>query len=113
MQKLSALGVRLALDDFGTGYSSLSYLATLPLNEIKIDRSFIVGMSGSAEGLRIVRAIIDLTHDLGMRSLAEGVETLAQSDQLIALGCNDAQGFLYGRAMPASEFIDWFNTRQP
>jgi EAL domain-containing protein (putative c-di-GMP-specific phosphodiesterase class I) len=113
MQKLRALGVRLALDDFGTGYSSLSYLATLPLNEIKIDRSFIVGMSGSTEGLRIVRAIIDLTRDLGMRSLAEGVETLAQCDQLIALGCNDAQGFLYGRAMQISEFIDWFNSRQP
>jgi len=113
MQKLRALGIRLALDDFGTGYSSLSYLATLPLNEIKIDRSFVVGMTDSAEGLRIVRAIIDLTHDLGMRSLAEGVETLAQHEHLFALGCNDAQGFLYGRALPLGEFVNWFNTRQP
>lgn len=112
MRKLRELGICLALDDFGTGYSSLSYLATLPLNEIKIDRSFVIGMSGSSEGLRIVRAIVDLTHDLGMRSLAEGVETEAQREQLQALGCADAQGYLYARPMPLAEFIAWYRARQ-
>ncbi|MBL8428874.1 MAG: EAL domain-containing protein [Dechloromonas sp.] len=112
MHKLRELGIRLALDDFGTGYSSLSYLATLPINEIKIDRSFIISMSGSAEGMRIVRAIIDLTHDLGMRSLAEGVEDMQQRDQLLALGCKDAQGYLYGKPMPRDAFVDWYLARQ-
>jgi EAL domain-containing protein (putative c-di-GMP-specific phosphodiesterase class I) len=112
MHKLRDMGIRLALDDFGTGYSSLSYLATLPLNEIKIDRSFVIGMSRSAEGLRIVRAIVDLTHDLGMRSLAEGVETESQREQLLALGCTDAQGYLYARPMPLAEFIAWYRGRQ-
>lgn len=111
MKKLRELGVRLALDDFGTGYSSLSYLATLPINEIKIDRSFVINMSVSAEGLRIVRAIIDLTHDLGMCSLAEGVESIEQRDQLLALGCQDAQGYLYGKPMPRDEFITWYFAR--
>lgn len=112
MRKLRELGVRLALDDFGTGYSSLSYLATLPVNEIKVDRSFIIGMSGSAEGVRIVRAIIDLAHDLGMRSLAEGVENKEQREQLLALGCKDAQGYLYGKPMQRDAFIDWYLARQ-
>ncbi len=108
MHRLRDLGVRLALDDFGTGYSSLSYLATLPLNEIKIDRSFVIAMAGSREGLRIVRAIIDLTHDLGMHSLAEGVEDQAQRAQLLALGCRQAQGYLYARPMGRDAFIVWY-----
>lgn len=108
MNRLRQLGIRLALDDFGTGYSSLSYLVTLPLNEIKIDRSFVIAMSRSSDGLRIVRAIIDLTRDLGMRSLAEGVEDQAQRDQLLSLGCRQAQGYLYARPMPKSAFIDWY-----
>ena len=112
MKKLRELGIRIALDDFGTGFSSLSYLASLPLNEIKVDRSFVISMSASAEGLRIVRAIVDLTHDLGMRSLAEGVESLEQRDQLLALGCQDAQGYLYGKPMPRDEFITWFRAGQ-
>jgi EAL domain-containing protein (putative c-di-GMP-specific phosphodiesterase class I) len=112
MKKLRGLGARLALDDFGTGYSSLSYLASLPINEIKIDRSFVLGMSDGAEGLRIVRAIIDLAHDLGMSSLAEGVEDMAQRDQLRALGCMNAQGHLYGKAMPFDEFVAWYKAYQ-
>ena len=68
-------------------------------------------MSASAEGLRIVRAIIDLTHDLGMCSLAEGVESIEQRDQLLALGCQDAQGYLYGKPMPRDEFITWYFAR--
>ncbi|MBL8420572.1 MAG: EAL domain-containing protein [Dechloromonas sp.] len=112
MKKLRGLGVRLALDDFGTGYSSLSYLASLPINEIKIDRSFVLGMSDGAEGFRIVRAIIDLAHDLGMSSLAEGVEDMVQRDQLRALGCTNAQGHLYGKAMPFDEFVAWYKAYQ-
>lgn len=112
MSRLRALGFRLALDDFGTGYSSLSYLVTLPLNEIKIDRSFIVGMQSSEDALRIVRTIVDLTHDLGMNSLAEGVEETGQREQLLALGCRAVQGYLFGKPMSPAAFIDWYRNRQ-
>jgi EAL domain-containing protein (putative c-di-GMP-specific phosphodiesterase class I) len=112
MTRLRAMGIRLALDDFGTGYSSLSYLATLPLNEIKIDRSFVVGIASSIDKLRIVRTIVDLTHDLGMESLAEGVEDVAQRDQLLALGCTRIQGYLYAKPMPMPEFITWYRAFQ-
>jgi len=112
MSRLRDMGIRLALDDFGTGYSSLSYLATLPLNEIKIDRSFVVGMFSSIDNLRIVKTIIDLTHDLGMESLAEGVEDIAQRDQLFALGCSQVQGYLYAKPMPLLEFIAWYRAFQ-
>lgn len=112
MSRLRAMGVKLALDDFGTGYSSLSYLVTLPLNEIKIDRSFVVGMFSSLENLRIVRTIIDLTHDLGMVSLAEGVEEVAQRDQLLALGCTRVQGYFYAKPMPFIDFLAWYRARQ-
>jgi EAL domain-containing protein (putative c-di-GMP-specific phosphodiesterase class I) len=112
MSRLREMGIRLALDDFGTGYSSLSYLATLPLNEIKIDRSFVVGMASSSENLRIVRTIIDLTHDLGMISLAEGVEEAVELAQLSALGCDRIQGYFYSKPMPFSEFVAWYHARQ-
>lgn len=112
MHRLRNLGINMALDDFGTGYSSLSYLATLPINEIKIDRSFVVAMSDSAEKLRIVRTIVDLTHDLGMISLAEGIENEAQRDQLLALGCRRVQGFFFGKPMTLAEFIPWYRARQ-
>lgn len=111
MSRLRDMGIKLALDDFGTGYSSLSYLATLPLNEIKIDRSFVVGMASSPDNLRIVRTIIDLTHDLGMISLAEGVEEAVQRDQLFSLGCNRIQGYFYGRPMPFADFVAWYHSR--
>lgn len=112
MRQLREIGVRLALDDFGTGYSSLSYLAMLPLNEIKIDRSFVVSMFDSSERLRIVRTIIDLTHDLGMEPIAEGIEELSQREKLTELGCDRAQGYLYGKPMPLKAFIDWYRSRQ-
>ncbi len=112
MQRIRALGCRLALDDFGTGYSSLSYLVNLPINEIKIDRSFVVAMSDSAESLRVVRTIVDLTRDLGMLPLAEGVEDDDQRSQLLALGCTAAQGYLYSRPLPLAEFIDWYRKQE-
>ncbi|MDP3540190.1 MAG: EAL domain-containing protein [Azonexus sp.] len=110
--KLRDLGFRLALDDFGTGYSSLSHLVSLPVNELKIDRSFIIAMNRSDEHLRIVRTIIDLARDLEMTSLAEGVEEVAQVEQLQALGCHHIQGFLYAQPMPPEMFIAWLQSRQ-
>ncbi len=112
MRRLHAMGLRLALDDFGTGYSSLSYLVALPFQEIKIDRSFVVAMEDSRDSLRLVRSIIDLTRDLEMVPLAEGVETAAQLEQLRALGCEMVQGYLYAKPMPVDDFIRWFQARQ-
>lgn len=112
MHQLKALGFRLALDDFGTGYSSLSYLANLPISEIKIDRSFVIAIFNSQESLRIVRTIIDLTRDMGMVPLAEGVEDMLQQEQLRALGCTLVQGYLYAKPMSMNAFIAWHQTHQ-
>jgi EAL domain-containing protein (putative c-di-GMP-specific phosphodiesterase class I) len=112
LNQLRELGFQLALDDFGTGYSSLSHLVSLPINELKIDRSFIVAMDRSDEHLRIVRTIIDLARDLGMTPLAEGVEELAQVEQLSALGCDRIQGYYYAQPMPPEAFIAWYQGRQ-
>lgn len=111
MRQLRALGFRLAMDDFGTGYSSLSYLVNLPVDEIKIDRSFVIAMSTSEEHLRIVRTIIDLAWDLEKLPLAEGVENEAQVELLHQLGCNRMQGFLYAPALPFEEFVAWYQAR--
>lgn len=112
MMRLRNMGIRFALDDFGTGYSSLSYLATLPVDEIKIDRSFIDGMLSTPDKVRIVKTIVDLTRDLGMVSIAEGVEETAQCDALRELGCTRIQGYLYGKPMPMIAFIDWYRAFQ-
>lgn len=112
MSRLRQLGCRLALDDFGTGYSSLSYLVSLPINEIKIDRSFVMAMFNSPDSLRVVSTIIDLARDLGMQPLAEGVETEMQRTQLLTLGCEAAQGYLYAKPMPVDEFIAWYRRQE-
>jgi len=104
MQELRALGVRLALDDFGTGYSSLSYLKRFPLQQIKIDRSFVATMHSDAVDAAIVTSIIQLARALKMDVVAEGVELEAQRQHLRELGCDQFQGFLCSRAVPASEF---------
>lgn len=106
--QLRKLGFRLALDDFGTGYSSLSHLVSLPLDELKIDRSFVVAMSRSPEHRRVVRTIIDLARDLDMIPLAEGVEREEEAEMLRQMGCHRIQGYLYGQAMPENEFIAWY-----
>lgn len=99
--ELKAMGCKLALDDFGTGYSSLAHLQVLPFNELKIDRVFISAMMKTRESRKIVASIIGLGHSLGLTTVAEGVETEAQADMLIWLGCEQAQGWLYGKAAPS------------
>ncbi len=98
---LHAMGIRLAIDDFGTGYSSLSYLKRLPVAEVKVDKSFVMNMIGDSEDTAIVRSTIDLARNLGMETVAEGVETLEVMHRLGALGCWAAQGYHLSRPIPA------------
>jgi len=100
LRALRELGVRLALDDFGTGYSSLSYLRRLPLDTIKIDRTFVDGIDAGGSDLPIVQAVIALAHGLGIEVVAEGIETAAQAARLRELACDRGQGYLYARPQP-------------
>ena len=99
--KIRALGIDLAVDDFGTGYSSLSYLVNMPITTLKIDRSFVANLDRSRESEEMVRTIVNLAHNLGLSTVAEGVETVDQVRRLIALGCDHAQGYFFGRPMMA------------
>ncbi|OYY57415.1 MAG: hypothetical protein B7Y50_15085, partial [Hydrogenophilales bacterium 28-61-11] len=96
-----------AIDDFGTGYSSLAYLKQLPVDELKIDKSFVIDLEKRENDAVIVRSIIDLAHNLGLKVTAEGVETQAIWDTLSILGCDFSQGYLMGRAMPAEKLAIW------
>ena len=104
LQQLKTMGVQLAIDDFGTGYSSLSYLQRLPINRVKIDQSFVRELLSRVQPVPIVRAIIAMAHSLQLEVLAEGVEDERQRSILLAEGCDQAQGYLFGRPMPAAEF---------
>ena len=110
---LSGMGFRLSIDDFGTGYSSLAYLKHLPVNELKIDQSFVMAMERNDADANIVRSTIELAHNLGLDVVAEGVETLAHWRLLAALGCNEGQGYGIGRPMPAADFLPWLARLQP
>jgi CheY-like chemotaxis protein len=104
---IKKLGVRVAVDDFGTGYSSLSYLNQLPLDEVKIDRSFISRLLRDPQTSSIVRTAIDLSHALGLDAVAEGVEDEATLERLRLLGCDRAQGYFIARPMPADVVLPW------
>jgi EAL domain-containing protein (putative c-di-GMP-specific phosphodiesterase class I) len=108
LRAIRAMGVRIAIDDFGTGFSSLSYLAKLPVDALKIDRSFIVDMTGGPEGLALVSTIIDLAHSLKLKVVAEGVETQEQSRLLKLRNCDEMQGFLFSQPVPADVFESRF-----
>jgi EAL domain-containing protein (putative c-di-GMP-specific phosphodiesterase class I) len=103
LARLSEMGVRLSLDDFGTGYSSLLYLMRLPVDEIKIDRSFVSGLATDPDSGAIVRSAVGLGHNLGLRVVAEGLQDRAAAGILVEAGCDAAQGFLIGRPMDESE----------
>ena len=105
--QLADIGVALSIDDFGTGYSSLAYLRKMPASQIKIDRSFVSDLGQSDDALAVVKAVISLAHALGLKVVAEGVETEAQADALVLLGCDELQGFLFAKPMPAHELTLW------
>ena len=107
VDRLSGLGIGLAIDDFGTGYSSLSYLKRLPVSEIKIDKSFVMSMTSQDNDAVIVRSTVDLGRNLGLRVVAEGVETIEMFNELESLGCDIAQGYLLSRPLPAAELTAW------
>jgi len=105
LQQLDKMGVRISIDDFGTGYSSLLYLKRLPASELKIDREFVRDLPNDAEDAAIIVAIVALGHTLGLKIVAEGVETAEQQEFLTSLGCDSLQGFLPGRPVPAEKFL--------
>jgi EAL domain-containing protein (putative c-di-GMP-specific phosphodiesterase class I) len=103
LERLHALGVRIALDDFGTGYSSLNYLRSFPFDKIKIDRCFISELNAGSESSAIIEAVLDLASKLNMQTIAEGVESEEQLASLRALGCEQVQGYLISKAIPAED----------
>jgi EAL domain-containing protein (putative c-di-GMP-specific phosphodiesterase class I) len=112
LQRLSSAGIRLAIDDFGTGYSSLSYLQALPFDVVKIDRSFIAGCVEGARQRSLVATMITLSHDLGYRVVAEGIETQETADLILGMGCDESQGYFFGRPMQAEAFKSWYQANR-
>ncbi|MCO5104571.1 MAG: EAL domain-containing protein [Burkholderiaceae bacterium] len=107
LNRLAQQGFKLSIDDFGTGYSSLAYLKRLPVNELKIDKSFVLGMQSGGGDAQIVRSTIDLAHNLGLTVVAEGVEDAGLMERLRAMACDEAQGYHISRPMPAEQFPLW------
>ena len=112
LDRLHAVGVKLSVDDFGTGYSSLSYLQRLPVDEVKVDRSFVYRMASDSNDAAIVRSIIDLGHTLNLTTVAEGVEDQISWDRLRAIGCDVAQGYHLSKPVPAAEVTRWLDERR-
>ena len=102
--ELQELGISFSIDDFGTGYASFSYIDKLPVNQLKIDQAFIHNLTHRIEGPAVIRAIIGLGRGLGLRVVAEGVETIEQLHELEAEGCDEVQGYLFSRPVPPLEF---------
>jgi diguanylate cyclase len=114
MNRLRELGCEISIDDFGTGYSSLAYLKAYPFSELKIDRAFVQGLGEDESSIKLIRVLADLSKTMGLRCVAEGIETELAHNILYKLGVDLGQGYLYARALPASEFITWsdkFNRR--
>ncbi len=109
LERLSAMGFALSIDDFGTGYSSLAYLKRLPVDELKIDKSFVMKMAQDQDDAKIVRSTIDLGHNLGLRVVAEGVESEAVWFLLRQMGCDQGQGYFMGKPMPVDRFLEWLH----
>ena len=107
LERLHGQGFKLSIDDFGTGYSSLAYLKRLPVDELKIDQSFVLNMEHDLDDAKIVRSVIDLAHNLGVTVVAEGVETAKAWKMLQALGCDEAQGYFIAKPMPEALFANW------
>jgi diguanylate cyclase len=107
LQALEAMGISLSIDDFGTGYSSMAYLKRLPVRELKIDRSFVLGLTTEPSDVVLVQSAVDLGHNLGLHVVAEGVEDAATQDMLAAMGCDQMQGYFISRPVTAAAFGSW------
>jgi EAL domain-containing protein (putative c-di-GMP-specific phosphodiesterase class I) len=112
LQTVRGLGVEIAVDDFGTGYSSLAYIARLPIHDLKIDRSFVVGMTQNEDSLIIVKSVISLAHSLRLNVVAEGVETEEQAALLLKLGCDEMQGYLFSAPVPPAEVPGYLSRKR-
>ncbi|MBK6649735.1 MAG: EAL domain-containing protein [Betaproteobacteria bacterium] len=110
LDELAAMGMSFSLDDFGTGYSSLGYIKRLPISRIKLDKSFVTDLPGNSEDEAVARATLSIAKDLGMKTVAEGVETTTQRDYLVSSGCDYLQGYLFARPMQAEDLRQWMAT---
>jgi EAL domain-containing protein (putative c-di-GMP-specific phosphodiesterase class I) len=113
LQRLNDAGVKIALDDFGTGYSTLRYLTQLPINILKIDRSFVAGMNGTPQNAVVADTVLRLGRMMNLTTIAEGVESPRQADELAELGCRQAQGYLFARPVPAGDIDKLLRTGLP
>jgi len=104
LHRLNEIGVEIAIDDFGTGYSSLSYLKKFDIDYLKVDKSFICHLAADSDDLALTKAIVIMAHQLGLKVIAEGVETELQRNLLLNMGCDYAQGYFYAKPMPADQF---------
>jgi diguanylate cyclase (GGDEF)-like protein len=107
LNRLHAMGLKLSIDDFGTGYSSLAYLKRLPVDELKIDKSFVMNMESDLQDAKIVHSTVDLAHNLGLTVVAEGVESAKSWKLLASLSCDEVQGYFIAKPMPAAQFVNW------